>query len=90
MHIIWDAAKERLLRKERGIEISEVAGLIEAGLYLAILENPIRPLQDIFIVRYQGYVHVVPFVVDGDGRIVLKTVFPSRKYHKRYGGSDES
>ena len=90
MHVIWDAEKERLLRQQRGIEISEVAGLIEDGEYLAVLENPIRQLQDIFVVRYQGYVHVVPFVVDSDGRIVLKTVYPSRKYHKRYGGSDES
>ena len=85
MHIIWDPAKERWLRKERGIEMSEVAGLIEAGAYLAILENPSRPLQDVFLVRYRDYVHAVPFVVDANDRIVLKTVYPSRKYHKRFG-----
>ena len=29
---------------------------------------------------------LVPFVVDEHKRIVLKTAFPSRKYHRKYGG----
>ncbi len=33
------------------------------------------------------YTWVVPFVVSDDERVVLKTAFRSRKYHKIYGGS---
>jgi hypothetical protein len=31
----------------------------------------------------------VPFVIDDDENIVLKTVFPSRKFHKLYGPKHE-
>jgi hypothetical protein len=60
--------------------------LILEKKYLAILKNPARMEQKIFIVPYQGYTYVVPFVVDDKQNIVLKTIFPSRKYHKLYGG----
>lgn len=90
MAVTWDAEKELKLRKERGIEISEVADLIASGKYLNILENPSRPEQLIFVLTYKGYTHVVPFVIDNEETIVLKTVFPSRRFHQLYGASDES
>jgi len=60
--------------------------LILEKKYLAILKNPSRTEQKIFIVSFQNYTYVVPFVIDNSQNIVLKTVFPSRKYHKIYGG----
>ena len=60
-----------------------------SGEYLDILENPSREGQDIFILRVQGYTRVVPFVVENDDTIFLKTAYPSRKFHKRYGGDYE-
>ena len=85
MDILWDSAKSRKLKESRGISLEDVAQIILEKRYLAILENPVRPKQRIFIVKYQGYTHVVPFVVDAGKNIVLKTVFPSRKFHKLYG-----
>jgi hypothetical protein len=38
----------------------------------------------IFVLSYRGYTYVVPFVIDDEDNIVLKTVFPSRKFHKIY------
>ena len=35
---------------------------------------------------YRNYTYVIPFVIDKDKNIVLKTVYPSRKFHKIYGG----
>ena len=58
------------------------------GAYLDILENPSRPNQSIFVLDIEGYVWVVPFVMDSAGDIVLKTAYPSRKMNKRYGGKD--
>jgi uncharacterized DUF497 family protein len=90
MGITWDPVKERKLREERGIEIRDVAQLILENKYLDILQNPNRPEQLIFIVPYHGYMHVVPFVVDKNETIVLKTVFPSRRFQQIYGENRES
>lgn len=90
MGITWDPVKERKLREERGIEIREVAYLILENRYVEILQNLSRPTQFIFIVPYHGYTHVVPFVIGKDETIVLKTVFPSRRFHKIYGENRES
>ena len=90
MGITWDPQKERRLRGEPGIEIREIADLIADGKYTAILENPTRPSQFIFVLRYHEYTHVAPFVIAEDETIVLKTVFPSRRFHQMYGESHES
>jgi len=34
----------------------------------------------------KNYTHVVPFVIDENSNIILKTIYPSRKFHKIYGG----
>ncbi len=49
------------------------------------MENPNRKNQFIFIIRLKGYIYVVPFVIDRFDNIVLKTVYPSRRYNKIYG-----
>ncbi|MBI5215966.1 MAG: BrnT family toxin [Ignavibacteriae bacterium] len=84
MDILWDEEKNRKLKETRGIAFEEISQIILDGNYLAILENPSRPEQMIFVLPYKGYTHVVPFIVDNDENIVLKTVFPSRKFHKMY------
>lgn len=90
MAVIWDNGKERQLQTERGIALAEIADLIVSGKYLAVLENPSRPAQTVFIVDYRRYTHVVPFVLDSNDNIVLKTAFPSWKFHKIYGKHHEN
>lgn len=90
MGITWDPQKERRLREERGIEIREIADLIADGKYTAMLNNPSRPSQFIFVLPYHNYTHVVPFVITEDETIVLKTVFPSRRFHQMYGEGHET
>ena len=86
MQIIWDTEKNRKLIAERGLSLEIFASLILENKYLAILKNPSRVEQKIFIIPYRCYTYVVPFVVDKNQNLVLKTVFPSRKFHKIYGG----
>ena len=86
MRILWDEEKNRKLIVERGLSLEAFAALILEKKYIAILKNSARLEQKIFIVPYQDYTYVVPFIVDEDKNIFLKTVFPSRKYHKIYGG----
>jgi len=83
--ILWDEAKNKKLKESRGVSFEDVAQIILDKKYLAVLENPVHPEQMIFIVRYKSYTYVVPFIIDTDNNIVLKTVFPSRKFHKLYG-----
>ena len=82
--IIYDDKKAQALKSERNIDIDEVVELIIDKKYLDILEHPKRGNQQIFILSYKDYIHVVPFVVDKNNDIVIKTVFPSRNFHKIY------
>jgi uncharacterized DUF497 family protein len=83
--ILWDEVKNKKLKESRGVSFEEVAQIILEKKYLAVLENPAHRNQRIFIVSYKSFTYVVPFVIDADKNIVLKTVFPSRKFHKLYG-----
>jgi uncharacterized DUF497 family protein len=82
--ILWDDRKNQKLRLERNISFEQIAELILRKEYLAILEHPSRPNQQIFVLLLNGYVHAVPFVIDEQMNIVLKTAFPSRKLHKKH------
>ena len=86
MNIIWDESKNQNLKLFRGISFGIFADIILNNKYLDILENPAREEQMIFIISYKNYTYVVPFVIDEEENIVLKTVFPSKKFHKLYGG----
>ena len=82
--IIYDDKKAQALKLERNIDIDEIVELIIDKKYLDILEHPKRGNQQIFILSYKDYIHVVPFVVDKNDNIVIKTVFPGRNFHKKY------
>jgi hypothetical protein len=84
VNIIWDEDKSNRLKAERGISLDDVATLILEKKYGDIVKHPKRPGQWLFLVPIRGYIHVVPFVIDRDGNIVLKTAFPSRKFQKRW------
>ena len=85
MDILWEETKNKKLKATRDISFEDVAQIILEKRYAAILENPVNPKQRIFVVNYKGYTYVVPFVIDAEKNIVLKTIFPSRKFHKLYG-----
>jgi len=89
VQIIWDNKKNSKLISERGLSFDTFASLILDKKYLAVLKNPARAEQKIFIIPFNEYTYVVPFVIDNEYNIVLKTVFPSRKYHKIFGGKNE-
>ena len=82
--IIYDDKKAQILKLEQNIDIDEIVELIIDKKYLDILEHPKRGGQKIFILSYKDYIHVVPFVVDKNNNIIIKTVFPSRNFHKIY------
>ena len=90
MNIVWDINKNEWLIVNRGISFEEIADIILNGEYLQILENPKRDNQQYFIMNIKNYTWVVPFVINQRNQIVLKTAFPSRKFHKKYGEGNET
>lgn len=84
----WNKQKNEFLKSERGVSFEEIVFQIEAGKLLGVEENPTRTNQKIYIVEIKGYAFVVPFV-ENDQEIFLKTIFPSRKYTKKYGVEEE-
>ncbi len=84
MKIIWDEQKNEKLIETRGISFEDVADILLQKKYIDILEHPTRHNQMLLIIPFKGYTYVVPFIIDKENNIVLKTVFPSRKFHKLY------
>lgn len=82
--IIYDVKKAKKLKIERDIDIDEIIDLIIEKRYIDILENSKRRGQKIFILLYKDYIHAVPFIIDEEGNIIIKTVFPSRNFQKIY------
>lgn len=89
MNILWDEAKNKKLKEDRSISFEDIVPIILDKKYLAVLENPVHPDQMIFVVNYKSYTHVVPFIIDSKFNIVLKTIFPSRKFHKLFGNKQK-
>jgi uncharacterized DUF497 family protein len=87
MEFVWDEAKDEWLRVHRGVSFEEIAAELRDQKEPIIEENPTRPEQMLFVVQIRNYTWVVPFVIDEQERLVLKTTFPSRKYHRKYGGT---
>jgi uncharacterized DUF497 family protein len=85
MNIIWDQNKNEWLILNRGISFEEISDKILNTDYLEILENPTKEGQLYFIMKFDNYTLVVPFLINKSDQIILKTAFPSRKFHKKYG-----
>jgi len=83
-YINWSPEKNKILKRTRGISFEEIAQLINAGIILAIENNPGHPHQKMYVFEIRDYAVVVPFIETED-EIFLKTAYPSRKFSRRYG-----
>lgn len=84
--IIWDDEKNQKLQIERDISFDQISEIILRKEYLDILENPSRASQQVFVIKLNNYIYSVPFIIDAQSNIVLKTAYPSRKLNKQYTG----
>ncbi|MDO9234009.1 MAG: toxin [Methylotenera sp.] len=82
----WNHEKNEALKAERNISFEEIVLAIEADGLLDVLQhqNPEKyPNQLVFVVTYENYVYLIPFVEE-PGYYFLKTVIPSRKATRDY------
>jgi len=88
MNFKWNLETNKLLKKEWGVCFEDVVVQIYDDNILDIIKHPNQekhPKQRIYIIVLQNYVHMIPFVKEGD-EIFLKTIVPSRKMDKLYTG----
>jgi len=76
----WNLLKNARLKKTRGVSFE---GLLKSEP-IKIKNHPTRENQKIMLFKHKNYIWVVPFVVDAQGDLFLKTLFPSSKYTKIY------
>ncbi|HCU22511.1 MAG TPA: toxin [Candidatus Atribacteria bacterium] len=85
-NFVWNEDKNEKLKRERNVSFEIILLQIEAGKILDILEHPNSEKyqgQKIFVIEFEGYAFLVPFVED-EQKIFLKTIIPSRKATKFY------
>ena len=84
--IRWNEEKDRWLVQTRGVSFHEIADQ-DTGQRL---HRPIGKSGSTWPGHRghanQGIYWVVPFVVEDDDALFLKTAYPSRRFHKRHGG----
>lgn len=82
----WDADKNQALKNQRGISFEDVVVCIGNDGLLDVIAHPNQGRysgQKIFIVAFDDYAYLVPFVED-ERLIFLKTIIPSRKATKQF------
>ena len=85
--IRWNAEKAKLVSKDatRGnIGFHNCVIAIEEGRVLDDIPHPKKKNQRLLILDIESYAYVVPYVLEEDGGVFFKTVFPSRKHTNLY------
>ena len=83
----WSVEKERRLDElgsRNGINFADCVIAVDEGRVLDVLPHPARDSQKLLVLDIENYAYVVPFVLEEDGSVFLKTVFPSRKHTDIY------
>jgi hypothetical protein len=84
---IFSPEKNLALIEERNISFDEVIAAIENDQIVDIVEHPNKQKygnQKMYVIWVKEYVYLVPFVIDTNGDIFLKTIIPSRKAKRKY------
>ena len=82
----WNEDKNQWLKKERNISFEIIINCLDEEKLLDKIIHPNSeryPNQYIFVVEYENYAYLVPFVEDEE-KVFLKTIIPSRKATEKY------
>ena len=84
----WNADKNEILKKTRGVSFEQVELAIALGDLIDRVKHPNQtkyPNQKVFLVKIEDYIYSVPYIED-DEKIFLKTIIPNSKATKKYLG----
>ena len=79
--------KNQKLICERNISFEEIISAIENDSIVDIIEHHNLQKyanQKMYVVKLNDYIYLVPFIIEDDYTIFLKTIFPSRKATQKY------
>lgn len=82
----YNADKNLKLLNERGIGFEDAIAILDAQGCIGIINHPNSrkyPNQKIYLIEIDGYIYQVPFE-QHDNKIILKTIFASRKMTHLY------
>lgn len=86
--IEFSEEKNQLLKETRGICFEDVIELIQKKLTIGDVKHHNQKRyrkQRIFIISFKNYAYVIPYVIDKNKKtIFLKTIYPSRRFKKKY------
>jgi len=85
--IRFNEEKNQLLKATRGVCFDDVIFAIKSSRLLDNVAHPNykRSNQKVYIVEINAYAYAVPHVVNKQKKeIYLKTIYPSRKFTKKY------
>lgn len=85
--IIWDEEKNKRLKLEKNISFEQISEIILEEKVVDVLMHPKKDNQYIFVLEIHDYIFAVPFMIDDNENIILKTAFPSKKLNRKYRGS---
>lgn len=83
----YSPEKNLQLIRDRDISFDEIIAAIDNDQILDILDHPNKKKyahQKMYVIKAKEYIYVVPFIIDSDGNIFLKTIIPSRKAKQQY------
>jgi uncharacterized DUF497 family protein len=86
MEFDWNDEKNQLLKEERNVCFEDVVVSIQSNRLFDVVKNRSKNHQDQYclIVEISSYAYVVPFVINDEKQLFLKTIYPSRKMTKKY------
>ena len=87
--IAWNPEKNETLKAQRGVSFEDVVFHMSAGDIIETIDHPNQeryPGQQVHVIAIEEYIYLVPFV-ESDDEVFLKTIIPSRKATKKYGGT---
>jgi uncharacterized DUF497 family protein len=82
----WNPEKNEKLKRDRDISFEQIIFHLSEGDLWKTADHPNQedyPGQSIYFVIVDGYIYLVPFVVEEE-YIFLKTIIPSRKATRDY------
>ena len=91
MRYEWNPEKNEWLKAERNISFERILFHLARGDVWKLADHPDQdnyPGQKIYFVNVEGYIYLVPHVVEKDN-IFLKTIIPSRKATRAYKKEQE-
>jgi uncharacterized DUF497 family protein len=83
----FSAEKNRWLIENRGVSFEEIIAVLDAKGSTDVIQHPNMekyPHQKMIVVEFHDYIYVVPFVEEEGDVLFLKTIFPHRKFTKKY------